>query len=217
MGAQGNRNLTPETGKHTDAGIEQSFLNNKMSVNFTYFNWDIKNKIRWVPDDFYFYRPQNLDTYSGQGYEVGINYFVLESVALNINYTYSDAEEELLGGVKRKARYTAEDYMKFGVNYVNEKGFGVSAVLRYTGDRVGQYNLDTDVNPAIVLGSYYTIDININQRLYENWLLSINCSNLFDEEYDTYTENFTDSLGTSTPEYYPGAGRSVFFNVTYEF
>jgi outer membrane receptor for ferrienterochelin and colicin len=218
MGAQGNTNLRPETGKHMDAGIEQGFFENKVSFNLTYFKWDINDKIRWVPDINYFYTPQNLDKYTGEGYEAGVNYSVNENITLDISYTYTDSEEQQVGGVKRQARYTSDDYLKFGTNYFNENGFGISAALRYTGDRPGSYALDTDVNPEIVLDSYYTVDININQRLYDNWRLALNLSNLFDEEYDTYTESFRDqSTSITSMAYYPGAGRSMFLTVSYEY
>jgi outer membrane cobalamin receptor len=217
-GAQGNINLQPETGKHIDAGIDQSFLDNRLSFNLTYFNWDINDKIRWVPDINYFYRPENLDKYTGEGYEAGVNYSVNENLALDINYTYTDAEEEQVGGVKRQARYTSDDYLKFGANYFNENGFGMSAALRYTGERPGSYALDTDVNPDVVLDSYYTVDININQRLHDHWLVALNLSNLFDEEYDTYTESFRNQdTSVSSKAYYPGAGRSMFLTIAYEY
>jgi outer membrane cobalamin receptor len=220
MGAQGNLNLKPETGKHMDAGIEQSFLDNKLSFNLTYFNWDINDKIRWVPDINYFYTPQNLDKYTGEGYEMGMSYNIIESVVLDINYTYSDSEEEQDGGVTRQARYTADDYLKFGINYFNENGTSISAILRYTGDRPGSYALDTDVNPDVILDSYYTVDINVNQRIHENWVLALNCSNLLDEEYDTYTESFRDQSNSKAPSvnaFYPGAGRSIFLSIAYEY
>ena len=215
-GARGNADLRPETGKHLDAGIEKSFLDKKLTFNLTYFNWDINDKIRWVPDTNYFYTPQNLDSYNGEGYEAGINYVIVEGIVFDINYTYSDAEEELSGGVARKASYTAEDYLKTGINYFNENGLGIYAVLRYTGERPGSYTMDTDVSPAVILDSYYTVDINVNQRFNENWMLSLNCSNLFDEEYDTYVENFYGALDTASARY-PGAGRSIFFKVKYEY
>jgi iron complex outermembrane receptor protein len=217
-GAQGNIGLRPETGKHMDAGIEQGFLDNKLSFNLTYYKWDINDKIRWVPDENYFYTPQNLDKYTGDGYEAGLNYTFNESLSLNLDYTYSDAKEEQVGGVTRKARYTADDYLKFGVNYFSQMGLGVSAVVRYTGERPGSYALDTDVNPEVMLESYYTVDLNINQPLYDNWRLALNLSNLFDKEYDTYTESFRDqSTSVRSNAFYPGAGRSIFLSVSYEY
>jgi outer membrane cobalamin receptor len=217
-GAQGNVNLKPETGKNADAGIEQTLLDGKMLLNLTYFNWDINDKIRWVPDANYFYKPQNLDRYTGDGFEVGMSYNVIKNIVLDIAYTYSNAEEELAGGVSRQALYTAENYLKFGASYFNEKGLGVSAALRYTGDRPGAYAADTDVNPSATLDSYKTIDITVNQRFLENWIVSLNCSNLFDEDYDTYTENFIDQTnGAVSAAYYPGAGRSLLFSLSYEF
>ena len=50
------------------------------------------------------------------------------------------------------------------------------------------------------------------------WILFLQTNNIFDEEYDTYMENFTDqNTGIMTREGYPGAGRSIFFNATYEY
>ena len=90
--------------------------------------------------------------------------------------------------------------------------------MRYTGDRPGSYALETDVDPEVILDSYYTVDINVTQRVFENWIVALNCSNLLDEEYDTYTESFFDQTTfNSTMANYPGAGRSLFFSLSYEY
>jgi iron complex outermembrane receptor protein len=217
MGSSGNRNLKPETGKHADAGIEQSFLNDKLFVNVTWFKWDIKDKISWVPDASYFYTPQNLNTYRSEGWEMGASIGPFYNTTLSISYTYSDAEEEVYGGVSRQAVYTAKDYFKGDLNYENKEGLSLTATFRYTGDRQGYYILDTDTVPNVVLPSYSTADVSIEQSLFNNWFLSLKCNNLFDKEYDTYTSSFTDqNTGISSMERYPGAGRSVFFNVSYK-
>ena len=218
MGTQGNRNLKPETGKHADAGIEQSFLNDKLFMNATYFKWDIKDKISWIPDASYFFTPQNLDTYKGEGWEIGTSIGPFYNTTLALSYTYSDATEKLNGGVERKARYTSDTYFKGEIKYINDSGFTMDAALRYTGDRPGHYSLETDTEPDVLLSSYCTVDLNIGQTLFKNWNLSLRCNNLFDKEYDTFTAGFTDqATGTYYMGRYPGAGRSVFFNVSYKY
>ncbi len=218
MGTQGNRSLKPETGKHTDAGIEQSFLSDKLFMNATYFNWDIKDKISWIPDASYFYTPQNLDRYKGEGWEVGTSIGPFFNTTLSLSYTSSDTTEEVSGGVVRQARYTADSYFKVDMNYFNESGFTLTSTFRYTGDRPGHYSLDTDKEPDVLLSAYYTVDLNIGQRLFDNWLLSLKCNNLFDEEYDTYTAGFTDqTTGTYSMGKFPGAGRSFLLGISYKY
>jgi len=68
------------------------------------------------------------------------------------------------------------------------------------------------------LDSYWTADLKVEQRLYDHWLLSLQGNNLFDRGYDTYLDSFKDqSTGKTTVEAFPGAGRSVFLRVTYEY
>ncbi|MEN6360160.1 MAG: hypothetical protein ABFD59_08895, partial [Smithella sp.] len=67
-------------------------------------------------------------------------------------------------------------------------------------------------------GSYWTADLKIEQRLYKHWVLALSGKNLFDKEYDTHLQTFDDqTTGKRTMSAYPGAGRSFFGSVSYEF
>lgn len=218
MGAQGNVNLKPETGKHSDVTIEQTLLNDKVFLTASYFKWDIKDKIRWAPDASYFYRPENLDSYNAKGCEIGAKVGPYYGLSIFLNYTYTDAEEEKSGGAKRQALYTSNNLYKFGLTYWNNIGFTTTTTLRYVGDRPGYYRNSTDTHAEIKQDSYYTVDIKLEQRLFDNWILSLQGNNLFDEKYDTYTQSFRNQdTGITTMEGYPGAGRSVFCSVKYEY
>jgi iron complex outermembrane receptor protein len=91
-------------------------------------------------------------------------------------------------------------------------------------DRVW-YRTETDVAyPATktvkyTLDSYWTVDLKVQQRLYDHWLVSLKGNNLLDENYDTYFDTFQDTppFGQTTVEGFPGAGRSVFVSLTYEY
>jgi outer membrane cobalamin receptor len=218
MGTQGNRDLKPETGMHLDAGVEQGFLNDKVFASVTWFKWDIKDKISWIPDDSFFYRPQNMDRYKSNGWEIGSDIGPFYNMTLSLSYTYTDAEEELFGGEERRALNTSASNFKSALGYVNDAGFNAEAVFRYTGDRPGYYNLDTDTEPAVTLASYSTIDLKVEQGFLDKWRVSLQCNNILDKEYYTYTESFwNQSTGIMTMEGYPGAGRSVFLNVSYKY
>jgi outer membrane receptor protein involved in Fe transport len=60
--------------------------------------------------------------------------------------------------------------------------------------------------------------LRLEQRLFNNWVLSLQANNLFNKSYDTYFGSFTDQTsGQTTTAAFPGAGRSLFFQVAYEF
>lgn len=217
MGAEGNPNLKPETGWHTDATLEQTFLDEKVFFTLTYFKWDKKDKIRWVPDSSSFYRPYNLDTYEADGWEGGIKIGPFYNMILTLDYTYMSAEETMKGGVKRQALCTAERLFKSALTWSTEFGLSTTVTGRYVGDRPGYYKTDIDINPLKILDSYWTVDFKIKQRLYDHWIVTFAGNNLFDKGYETYAADFYDFTGKSTLCGYPGAGRSVLASVTYEF
>lgn len=217
MGTEGNPNLKPETGWHTDATAEQTLLNEKIFVTLSYFKWDIDNKIRWVPDAGFFYRPQNLDSYEADGWEVGTKIGPFYNLTLAVSYTNTDATENKKGGTKRHALYTPDDQFKWSLTYWTEFGLNATATANYVGERPGKYDNDTDTNPSRILKSYWTVDLKIEQRLYDHWIVTLTGNNLFDKEYETYVNTFYDYTGTGTLCSYPGAGLSVFLSVGYEF
>ena len=217
MGAEGNPDLKPETGWHTDASIEQTFADNKIFISLTYFQWDIKDKIAWIPDSSFFYRPDNLSEYEADGWEIGTKIKLIESMTLALDYTYTDAQEQNSGGVKRKARYTAENFFKAALTYWFDFGLDLTGIIRYTDERPAVYDLDTDTIPQETLDDYWTVDLKANQQIGENWTLSCQLNNLLDKDYNTYAESFYDQFGTGTLSKYPGAGRSVFISLEYQF
>lgn len=217
MGAEGNQDLRPETGYHTDATFEQTLLDNRVFVTVTYFDWDINDKIRWVPNESFFYRPQNLDRYEADGWELGTKIKPFQNAVLALSYTNTDAEEDLNGGVKRQALYTPDSQFKGDLRYWRDFGFSAIATVRYVSDRPGYYASDGDANPTRILDNYWTTDVKIEQRVHDHWMISLRCNNLFDEDYDTYYSSFYDSMGASAISGFPGAERSLFFSVSYEY
>jgi iron complex outermembrane receptor protein len=214
---KGNPNLKPETGWHTDSTIEQAFFDKKLFITLSYFHWDIDNKIEWAPDSNWVWTPQNLDSYNGDGWELGTKIGPLYNLSLTLNYTNTDAEEENQF-VTRRAAYTPEDQFKGNLTYWGEFGLTATAVARYVGDRDYYGNDKTITSPTNTVHSYWTIDLRVEQRLFDHLLVSFRGYNLFDKEYDTYLSTFKNQdTGVTTVQGFPGAGRSVFFSVTYEY
>jgi outer membrane cobalamin receptor len=240
---KGNPALKPEIGWHTDTTIEQSFLDDKIFLTASYFNWNVNDKIQWVIDTTGVSTPINLAGYTGNGVEASARFGPFYDLTMNLNYTYTHAEEEnraytkqdyttpdiRYDMVKRRAAYTPEHQFKGDLTYRHPIGLTVTTTARYTGDRV-TYQTEK-ITPgsvftktvAYTLDAYWTADLKIEQRLFKHLVLSLSGNNLFDKDYDTYLAQFTDrnkplaDPSRTAMASYPGEGRSVFFSVSYEY
>ncbi len=92
---QGNPDLKPETGWHTDVTLDQGLFDNMLFLTGSYFRWDLDNRIQWTSDpDTYVYSPQNLKGYRADGVEIGMKLGPVYDFTLALDYTYLNAEEE---------------------------------------------------------------------------------------------------------------------------
>jgi iron complex outermembrane receptor protein len=240
--SRGNPDLQAETGWHTDVTWEQSLKQDRIFFTASYFHWTIDDKIQWEPDSNGVYVPENLRSFTGDGFEAGAKFQILANLRLDLGYTYIDAEEEsraytvmdygwppdfppnfAYDWVKRRAAYTPKHLFKGGLTYFTDFGLTVTAVARYTGDRV-TYRTETDTSypdtktVKYEMDSYWTVDLKLVQQIKDHLSVSLLGTNLFDKEYDTFLDSFTDySTSTTTVEGYPGAGRSVFVKLAYAY
>jgi iron complex outermembrane receptor protein len=238
---RGNPALKPEVGRQIDVTAEQSFFNDKVFLAFSYFRWNIDGKIQWEPDSHGVFSPINLAGYEADGMEFETRIGPFSNMTLALSFTYLDAEEESRNYtmmdygsppsytpdfryaiVKRKATYTPEHQFKGGLTYRNSSGLTATATARYVGDMI-RYRPETTVYPHVgtvtyMIASYWTADFNIRQRLFDKWILSLTGRNIFNKGYDTNLGLFTDQTTYKTTMCgYPGAGRSFFAGISYEF
>ncbi len=214
---KGNPNLKPETGWHFDAGIEQELFENKLFFTMAYFSWDLKNKILWGPDSSWVWTPQNLDSSKADGLEMGTKIGPFYDITFSFDYTYTNAKEENQY-VTRRSTYTPKNLFKGSLTYWAPFGLTAKATVRYMGDRYFYGTDQTITSPKDILDSYTTLDMRVEKRLFENWIFSLEGNNLFNKSYDTYFGSFTDpTTRQTTAGRYPGSGRSMFFQVSYEF
>jgi len=240
--ARGNPDLLPETGWHSDLTWEQSLQNDRIYFSASYFHWTIDDKIQWEPDSEGVFSPVNLRSFTGDGFEVGAKFQILANLLFGLDYTYINAEEESRAytvmdygwppdfppnfeydWVTRRAAYTPQHLFKGDIVYFTDFGLTVSAVARYTGNRI-TYRTETDgfyPNVKTVpyeMDSYWTFDMKLVQQVKEHLYITLIGTNLFDEEYETFLDSFTDyNTFTTTVEGYPGAGRSVFVKLEYRY
>ncbi|KPK36303.1 MAG: hypothetical protein AMK70_02725, partial [Nitrospira bacterium SG8_35_1] len=185
--SKGNPDLLPETGWHSDITWEQSLQDDRIFFSVSYFHWTIDDKIQWEPDSNGIYSPVNLRSFTGDGFEAGAKFQLMANLQFGLNYTYIDAEEEskaytvmeyfppnfVYDWVKRRAAYTPQQLFKGALTYFTDFGLTVSAVARYTGDRV-TYRTETDgfypntKTVAYEMDSFWTFDMKLVQQIKDH-------------------------------------------------
>lgn len=221
--AKGNTNLIAESGWHSDVTMEQSLWQDKVMAILTFFQADIDDKIDWAEDptdpNIYgggYWKPSNVDKFESQGVELSLTLTPVDPLRISLSYTYLDAQEEKVAGTWRQATDTAKNTFKADFAYHFSFGLSTNMVVRYVDERPSVYATDADTKAEHVLDSYVTTDIKISQSLGEHWLFALTATNLFDKGYDVNSSDFYGT--TSIPNCgYPGAERSFFGTVTYEF
>ncbi len=223
---KGNTDLKAETGWHSDIGVVQQALDKRLELGATWFQWDIDDRIAWAENPnqptstpgFNYWTPSNVSQSEGRGAEMSAGYRPLAWLRLGLAYTYINAEDESAPSIWRQALYTPEQMVRGELSA--ESSFGLSGTLtvRWVDERPGYYVKTTDVAASRTLDDYWTVDVKLSQRIRQHWIVSCQVNNLLDEEYDTYLSTFRDMTTNVTSRVgYPGAGRSIFAKVTYEF
>lgn len=99
-GLHPNRDLNPEKLTGWDAGIEQTFMDEKLKFEFGYFNSKYKDYISYVDKTDYMSWPTVYNAYYGNvdraktyGYEGKVTYEPNDKFKAVFNYTYTHAEE----------------------------------------------------------------------------------------------------------------------------
>ena len=218
---RGNPDLKAQTGWHTDLTAEQQLAQDKLFLSATYFNWNIRDKIAWAPNAAFpgpygdKWTPTNLNRSRAYGGEAGVRYEPNSHLTLDAAYTRTLAKEEV-GSITRKARYVPDFQCKLSATYRGDGGTLLSGTWRYTDERF-YYRSDSVTEPDDILKAYATIDLKLEQRIREHWLVSADVRNLMDADFDTYISYFVNGDGNYIYGAYPGAGRSIFAAVTYEY
>ncbi len=94
----GNPNLRPETSRSFDIGVEQRFLDGRLTTDVTYFHLKVDNRIDWVDSlDFVTYPwggyyDQVPGATTSQGVEASFDYEVTNWFNLGGSYTYTDSK-----------------------------------------------------------------------------------------------------------------------------
>jgi iron complex outermembrane receptor protein len=177
----GNPDLNPETAYQTEFGVHYDF-NDILSLSLTGYYMDITDMIRWLPNQFGVWQPQNtqdVQTYGGEA-NMKFNYKFSSQQALEFtsNYAYTISENQATGN-----QLTYVPFHTANSNFIykyEDWDFGFTWLYN------GSVFTQTDNNPDRRVDGFHLFDAQISKRLphFFNSKLSLRGLNIFDLAYE---------------------------------
>ncbi len=187
----GNPTLGSEKTRGWDVGIEQSFFNDRLTAEVTYFRNDFRNLIDFNTATF---KSENIGSARTQGIEVGLNARVTEGLTVGLGYTYTDTHNLVTGKeLLRRAPHKAE----VDVTYSYHQRWDATLSGIY-------YSQRDDFQPVSPfgrthVGGYTLVDLAANYHLTKQLTLYGRIDNLLDQKYEEVL-----GFGTSRASFYAG-------------
>lgn len=181
----GNTALQPETSKSWDAGVEQSFMNNRMGFGATYFAIDLTDRISYVSD---FTAPcppcgyyeQVAGVTKSEGVELTAFARLTQTTIINAAYTYTNSIDPDGTRTIRQPQHSLV------------VGLTAQPIDKLTVNVTGQYvadALDTDfgVFPEVkrAVDDYVLLSAKVGYEVMPGTIAYVRGENLLDQDYVT--------------------------------
>lgn len=171
-----NPNLLPEESIGWDSGVEFTFLGGRIIFDATYFNAELKNKIRQS-----FPTVINVEGISHRsGVELAGQVTPVPGLTLSAAYTFLDATEP--GGLQEVRR--PRNSGRLDLAYAFDDGRGsLSLTAIYTGKFIDEPISASFIPVRVELDSYWLVNAAISYEVHPGVQLLGRVENLFDEDY----------------------------------
>ena len=166
----GNRDLDAETSWGYDIGVEQSFLDERATVDITFFQNKIDDLITFDTDTFL---AANIDRADILGIESTLRLLVGDRSEVKVAYTYTDSEDNADGRIlPRRARHRGS----ITAFLTPLEGLQSAVTLLLVNSR-----RETDGEK---MDNYERVDLSCSYTISDQIKPFIRIKNLFDEEYE---------------------------------
>jgi len=179
----GNAGLRPEKSTGWEAGIDQDFLEGRVTVSATYFDSELEGEIfTTFPPPTFVATPGNRDTVSTQeGVEVALAAQLGRAFTLNAAYSHIDSEENGTTEVRRP-----ENIASAALTWTAPRdAASATLVVRHNGEALDDAFIDPSFVPVrVVLDDYTLVNFNARVKLTETISAFGRIDNLLDERYE---------------------------------
>jgi vitamin B12 transporter len=178
FGFSGNPGLKPETSTGYDIGFEQSLLKDgRLSFGATWWRNTIRNLIE---DNATFTSYANIGRAHTQGVESFVAFSPARTVAVRLDYTFTDAEDDLL---KQTLLRRPRDKWSLEARWRPITSLSLDATLLSSGRWIDGNR--TFTIPRLIAPGYTTVDLAASYAVTDHVAISGRVSNLFDERYES--------------------------------
>lgn len=188
-----NPNLSPEESEGWDAGIEQSFLNDSLIIDVTYFDQNLTNKIasERVPGTFLSTSVNLPGESTRDGIEVTVRALPFAGLEITGAYTYLNAEDP--DGLEEVRRPPHSGSINATYRFDEDRAL-VSLGVIYNGEREeNAFDAFTFARSRVTLDEYTVVRLAAQYDITPYARIFGRVDNLFDEDYE-------EVFGYSTPE-----------------
>ena len=169
----GNTNLSPQTSKGWDVGVDQYLLQRRVTLGLTYFQNHIKNLIS-VPE----YQYENINTAHNDGVEFSALATLMGEWKSRFSYTWTETNVVTQFPQPRNKLSLDTNYRLFGKWLI---GCGASY---QTGAQVKEYYLDYSVQ-TVRLANYFTARIYSRYEVNDHLAVFVRGENITNAHYQT--------------------------------
>lgn len=171
--AFGNRALEAEESTGWEAGVEQTFLNQKIGFNAAYFRNDFDNLIDFeiISQDPFIGRANNISKARTEGVELSSFVKPCECFTLKGSWTHLNAENEITG--ETLPRRPDNTGVLEGILKWQKFTFVAATTLVSSRPDFGQ-----------TLAGYIKIDVALSYQLNEHWMPYVRINNMLDDQYE---------------------------------
>ena len=172
----GDANLSAESSLGWDAGFEQPFLDNRVTVGATYFHTDFTNLIDFDNNTFLY---NNISRARTEGWETFASAHPLKHLECRADYTYTWAVNLVTGDPLIRRPQSRADFSAF--YQWGDANIGFNTV--YVGDRPDMAFINFTSTP-VNLASYVLVNLMGSYQLDKGIKLFGRINNLFNTSYE---------------------------------
>ena len=195
----GNPDLKPETNKTWEIGIEQEFLEKKLTVGAGYFENRVQNFIVSTATSY-----GQISGVAILGAEAFVEAKPIEQLSLKAAYTYQHARDREAVADKHRIAYVPSHKATLNATWypLEDKKLAVNFGGAWTGTRWNERNADYVTRSK--LGDYFLLHTAVSYKLNDNWQLYGRIENLLNTNY-TLSDDYGTRYNTYGRCYYVGA------------
>lgn len=180
----GNADLKPEKSRGWDAGVEQSFWDERVILDLTWFDNRTEDLIQWALSGY-----QNIASTKAFGFETALTAGLTDTVSMTATHTYTESRNNSTGQVlARRPKHVGT----LNIAWKPRKGLTVDF-----GMRASSRSFDSATSNYV--GGYAVYDVKASYALTDRTTLFGRIENLLDKQYEE-----VDTYGTAGLSAYAG-------------